>query len=73
MFDFFTWIIDFFEKIFMLISNFIDSLLQLGLILQQAVLIPPLLLGFVPGLIGASIGAVASIGVIKLLLGWGNN
>lgn len=72
MFGFLDWLVDFLSKVGMIVLNFIDSLLNLGLILQQAVTIPPLIVGFMPGLIGASVTAVFSIGLIKLLLGWGN-
>ena len=72
MLGFLDWIVSFFETLLLLVTNLIDSLLTLLSVLVQAITLPPILIGFVPGIIGASISAVVAIGVAKLLLGWGN-
>lgn len=54
------------------LSNMISGLITAISVLLSAVTLPPTLLGFVPGIIGTSILVVGSIGVIKLIVGWGN-
>ncbi len=72
MLDFFDSVINFFELIWQFVTNLISGIVTLLNILVQAVLIPPMLTGFVPGFIGSCIIAVAAIGVAKLIAGWGN-
>ncbi len=54
------------------VSNMISGLITAISVLLSAVTLPPFLVGFVPGIIGTSILVVGSIGVIKLIVGWGN-
>lgn len=70
--NFFDSIINFFTMLWDFISNLISGIITLLSVLVNAVVIPPLLVGFVPGIIGSCILAVAAIGVAKLIAGWGN-
>lgn len=72
MFNFFSSIIDFFSMVWNFVSNMISGLITAISVLLSAVTLPPLLVGFVPSVISTSILVVGSIGVIKLIVGWGN-
>lgn len=54
------------------VSNMISGLITAISVLLSAVTLPPMLVGFVPSVISTSILVVGSIGVIKLIVGWGN-
>lgn len=69
---FLDWIVNFFQALWMFIENLISSITTLLYVLYQSLTLPPILIGYVPAIIGASISAVVGIGVAKLLLGWGN-
>lgn len=70
---FFDIIVDFFEVLFSMINNFVSSVLMLTNILQNVIQLPGMLLTLLPAALGASVLAVISIGIVKLLLGWGNS
>lgn len=70
--NFFNAILDFFSNIYLFLSNMISSLLNATMLIQYIPTFLVSLLGFVPSVIGASISAVLAIGVVKLILGWGN-
>lgn len=71
--NFFDAIGDFFLNIIYFIGNIINSLLNAVLFLAYAPGIVTYLVGFVPSIIGTSLLLVLSIGVVKLVLGWGNS
>lgn len=70
--EFFNAVIDFFDMIWNFLSNLVSGLVTAFSVLSSALTLPPVLVGFVPGIIGTSILVVGSIGVIKLIVGWGN-
>lgn len=70
--DFFDSIIDFFNMLWTFISNIISGIATAISVLSSAITLPPLLVGFVPSFISTSILVVGSIGVVKLIVGWGN-
>lgn len=72
MFKFFDSFMDFITTIWNLVVNTISSLINAVVIVTQATSVPVQLLSYVPAVIGASITLVVGIGVIKLLVGWGN-
>lgn len=72
MFNFFSSIIDFFSMVWNFISNLISGLITAISVLLSAVTLPPFLVGFVPSVISTSLLVVGSIGVLKLIVGWGN-
>lgn len=70
--NFFDNLIEFFQIFLDFISNLVSGVVTLLTILIQAVVIPPFLVGYVPGIIGTCIVSVMAIGVAKLIAGWGN-
>lgn len=72
MLNFFDYIINFFNLIFSMIQGFIQNTLSVILIVQNSLLSVGQLFSLFNGFIGVSIGLVLCVGVIKLLLGWGN-
>lgn len=72
MFNFFDTIVDFFDTIWQFITNFITGLINAIVIVTQATSIPLQLLVYVPSFIFTSITIVLAIGVVKLIVGWGN-
>lgn len=70
--NFFNAILDFFTNIYSFLSNMISSLLNASMLISYLPTFMVTLTGFVPSVIGASVTAVLAIGVIKLILGWGN-
>lgn len=72
MFNFFSSVDDFISTICNFISNFISGIVTAISVLLSAVTLPPALTGFVPSVLSTSIMVVGSIGVIKLIVGWGN-
>lgn len=71
--NFFDAIVEFFSALWMMIQNIVTGTLTILQILPSVVGLPFALAPFVPALIYASVGIVVSIGVIKLILGWGNS
>lgn len=64
---------DFIFTIWNLVVNSISSLINAIVVVTQATTVPLQLISYVPAVIGASITLVVAIGVIKLVLGWGNS
>lgn len=73
MFKFFDSLMDFIFTIWNLVVNTISSLINAIVVVTQATTVPLQLVSYVPAVIGASITLVVAIGVIKLVLGWGNS
>lgn len=73
MFGFFDTIVDFFDTIWQFITNFITGLINAIVIVTQSTAIPLQLLVYVPSFIFTSITIVVAIGIVKLLVGWGNS
>lgn len=73
MFKFFDSLMDFIFTIWNLVVNTISSLINAIVVVTQATTVPLRLISYVPAVIGASITLVVAIGVIKLVLGWGNS
>ena len=73
MFKFFDSLMDFIFTIWNLVVNSISSLINAIVVVTQATTVPLQLISYVPAVIGASITLVVGIGVIKLVLGWGNS
>lgn len=73
MFKMFESFWDFIVTIWNLVTNMLSSLVNAILIITQSVSVPLQLLSYVPAVIGSAITIVVSIGVIKLLIGWGNS
>ena len=73
MFKFFDSLMDFIFTLWNLVVNTISSLINAIVVVTQATTVPLQLISYVPAVIGASITLVVAIGVIKLVLGWGNS
>ena len=73
MLNFFDAIVSFFNAIWQFLSNLVSSTLLAIQVISLSLAIPVWLVGFVPAVIGSCIVVVAAIGVIKLILGWGNS
>lgn len=72
-FNFFDTIVNFFTLLWDMINNTISSIINLIAVVNTGVTIPLKLVSVVPGFIGSSILLVVGIGILKLLLGWGNS
>ena len=73
MLNFFDMIADFFTSLWQFILNIISGTINAIQIVSSALSVPFQLTGLVNGIIGASIFLVVGLGVVKLLLGWGNS
>lgn len=73
MLNFFDMIADFFSFLLQFILNIISGTINAIQIVSSALSVPFQLTGLVSGIIGASIFLVVGLGVVKLLLGWGNS
>lgn len=69
MLDFFDSVIEYIKLAFELLGNFLSGIISLLDMAQTAVVLPVVLQHFMPGVIGASIVAVVSCGVIKFIVG----
>lgn len=67
--NFWDTIVDFFELAFELVGNFVIGVLGLLDLAQVAVALPVIMQGYLPSIIGSSIVAVISCGVIKFIFG----
>ena len=72
MFSFFDTVVDFFDTIWQFFTNIITGLINAIMIVTQATSIPLRLLVYVPSFIFTAISIVLAVGVIKLIVGWGN-
>ena len=73
MTNFFNAIGDFFSQLFAFIHNIVGSMLNALAFVLYLPSFTAVLIGFVPAVLGASITAVLAVGVVKLVLGWGNS
>ncbi len=73
MLNFFDAVIEFFSALWMMIQNVVTGTLTVLNILPSIIGLPFILGPFVSSLIYASMGIVVAIGVVKLILGWGNS
>ncbi len=71
--NFFKAIAEALDMIGMFLTNVLGSLLNATLLIANLPSFTATLIGQVPGIIGASISIVLAIGVVKLVLGWGNS
>lgn len=71
--NFFKAIAEAFDMIGMFLTNIGSSLLNATLLIANLPSFTATLIGQVPAIIGASISIVLAIGVVKLVLGWGNS
>lgn len=73
MINFFKAIAEGLTMIVQFITNTVSSLLNATLLIANLPSFTATLIGQVPAIIGASISIVLAIGVVKLVLGWGNS
>lgn len=73
MSNFFKAIAEGLTMIVQFITNTVSSLLNATLLIANLPSFTSTLIGQVPAIIGASISIVLAIGVVKLVLGWGNS
>lgn len=73
MSNFFKAIAEGLTMIVQFITNTVSSLLNATLLISNLPSFTATLIGQVPAIIGASISIVLAIGVVKLVLGWGNS
>ena len=73
MINFFESILDFLTQAYNFMSNFVVSLVNATMLVSTLPGFITTLIGFVPPIVGASLTAVLGIGIVKLVLGWGNN
>lgn len=71
--NFFKAISEALDMIGMFLTNVLGSLLNATLLIANLPSFTATLIGQVPAIIGASISIVLAIGVVKLVLGWGNS
>lgn len=71
--NFFKAIAETLNMIGMFLTNIVSSLLNATLLIANLPSFTATLIGQVPAIIGASISIVLAIGVVKLVLGWGNS
>lgn len=74
MFAFFDYLTSFFENIGSFIMNSINSMLTAFEVLISIQFVPTIFNGgVIPAIIASSMIIVMTIGIIKLVLGWGNS
>ena len=71
--NFFSALIEGVTMIVTFIGNMVSSLLNATMLIANLPGFTATLLGQVPAIIGASISMVLAIGIVKLVLGWGNS
>lgn len=69
---FFDSIIEFFDMLWTFISNLVSGITTAISVVATAITLPPFLAGFLPSFVATSVIVVGSLGVIKLIVGWGN-
>jgi len=72
MMNFFNAILDFLQNGVLFIGNIINSTLNAVLLIGNLPTFITVLIGFVPPVLGASLTVVLAVGIVKLVLGWGN-
>lgn len=73
MVNFFRSVTDFFASIWTLLSNLLSSMFQAIQIVTQVPVAGVTLIPFVPAVLGTCITIVLAVGIVKLILGWGNS
>lgn len=73
MTNFFSALLEGIKMIVQFITNMVSSLLNATMLIANLPSFCATLIGQVPAIIGASITMVLAIGVVKLVLGWGNS
>lgn len=71
--NFFSAIIEALTMFVQFLGNMVTSLLNASMLIANLPGFCATLIGQVPTIIGASITVVLGIGVVKLVLGWGNS
>ena len=71
--NFFSAFIEGLTMIVQFLGNMVSSLLNATMLIANLPSFCATLIGQVPAIIGASITMVLAIGVVKLVLGWGNS
>lgn len=71
--NFFSAIIEALTMFVQFLGNMVTSLLNASMLIANLPSFCATLIGQVPTIIGASITMVLAIGVVKLVLGWGNS
>lgn len=69
MLDFFHSIVTYFELLWQFVTNLLSSLLNLIIVVAEAITLPQVLAGYVFPVLGSAILAVSAIAVLKLILG----
>lgn len=72
MFDFFETLIEYISMAWEFFLNFLSSLAELISAIGSAMILPGIMVQFCGGILGASIMAVSSFAVVKMLLGRNN-
>lgn len=68
-----TALIDFIQQIGSYITNLINSVFQALILVGDAVIYPTIIAGWVFPTLASCIVIVASVSIIKLIIGWGNS
>lgn len=71
--NFFSALVEGLNMIVQFLGNMVSSLLNATMLITNLPSFCATLIGQVPAIIGASITMVLAIGVVKLVLGWGNS
>lgn len=73
MFNFFTSFWDALSTLWQMLMNFFSGIIVMFQVVIASLSLPQYFIMLVPSFIGASVLIVLSIGVVKLILGWGNS
>lgn len=69
MFDFFSSVAGYISVFFDYFLSLINSFAQAVVLLASAVSLPQSIVGYMPGVVGASMLCIVSVGVIKFIIG----
>lgn len=67
--NFFDWVVTTVELLLDFLWNVIDSFTTLLTAIAGAITLPPLLVGFIPGVVGSCLISITAIAVAKLIAG----
>ncbi len=73
MFNFFDQITNFFSNGWSVISNHFTNLTMVLKTISQIQAVPGFFIGILPGFLYTFMIIILGVGVVKLLLGWGNS
>lgn len=73
MFSFFDWIVAFAENVGDYLINTINSIANILSLIVEMTSFPFRIQGFLPPVIATCILVVCSVGIAKLIVGWGNS